>query len=50
MNLAEHHMRGASRTADRMTRDAGWAGWHYRRPSILRRLLMLLIGRPGPTY
>ena len=34
------------RTTDRMTRDHGWSGWHYRRPSLLRRVWAFLFHRP----
>ena len=37
MNHSEHTMPSAGRTRDRMTVDAGWAGWHYRK-SMLHKL------------
>lgn len=45
MNILEHQMRHSGRTTDRMTIDYGWAGWHYRLPSLLRRLWIFLTRR-----
>jgi hypothetical protein len=38
MNHTEHTMPRAGRTVDRQTVSPGWAGFHYRGPSLLERV------------
>ena len=42
MNHTEYTMPRSGRTVDRMTVDAGWAGWHYRGHRWWRPLSYLL--------